>query len=51
MNGTGLRRLPGGAALADGRAAVVAGAALAAGYDALTDYRGVEAGLTSSENQ
>ena len=30
---------------ADGRTAVVAGAALAAGYDALTDHRGVKAGL------
>ena len=29
----------------DGSTAVVAGAALAAGYDALTDHRGVEAGL------
>ena len=28
----------------DGRTAVVAGAALAAGYDALNDHRGVEAG-------
>ena len=31
--------------MADGRTAVVAGAALAAGYDALNDHRGVEAGL------
>jgi hypothetical protein len=31
--------------VADGRTAVVAGAALAAGYDALNDHRGVEAGL------
>jgi len=30
--------------VADGRTAVVAGAALAAGYDALNDHRGVEAG-------
>ena len=31
--------------VANGRTAVVAGAALAAGYDALNDHRGVEAGL------
>ena len=31
--------------VADGWTAVVAGAALAAGYDALNDHRGVEAGL------
>ena len=31
--------------VADGRTAVVAGAALAAGYDALNNHRGVDAGL------